>query len=149
MHSPNPFRDFADWRLRIYEGRPRESVRFFRRSLNHSMVWMLVMRGYFDGNPPTVGECQDICRCSRLTTRKLIADAVQRSYFDLQTGSDDLRKRSVSPTRRTIDEYVEMVQGYLAICETMRMNLSRTADGAAAHETPQPIVPVPMVPNQS
>lgn len=123
MRPSNPFRDFADWRLRIYEERPRESVRFFRSSLNHSMVWMLVMRGHFDGRPPTVGECQDIGRCSRLTARKLINDAVVLGYFELQTDSDDHRKRSVHPTERTVREYVEMVHSYLEICETMRPEL--------------------------
>lgn len=117
MTSQNAFRDFADWRLQIYKVRPRESVRFFRSSLDHSMVWMLVMRGHFDGSPPTVGECQSIGRCSPLTARKLIADAVVLGYFELRTDSIDHRKRSVYPTERTIREYVEMVQGYAAIFE--------------------------------
>lgn len=117
MKSQNAFRDFADWRLQIYKVRPRESVRFFRSSLDHSMVWMLVMRGHFDGRPPTVGECQNIGRCSLLTARKLIADAVVLGYFELRTDSVDHRKRSVYPTERTINEYVEMVQGYAAIFE--------------------------------
>lgn len=137
MHSPNAFRDFADWRLQIYKGRPRESVRFFRSSLDHSMVWMLVMRGYFDGEPPTVGECQDIGRCSRLTARKLITDAVVLGYFTIKTDSDDHRKRTVYPTERTISEYVEMVQGYATIFESFRANnqsLSNASltDGKAA-----------------
>lgn len=117
MKSQNAFRDFADWRLQIYKVRPRESVRFFRSSLDHSMVWMLVMRGHFDGRPPTVGECQNIGRCSLLTARKLIADAVVLGYFELRTDSVDHRKRSVHPTERTINEYVEMVQGYAEIFE--------------------------------
>ena len=139
MPSPNPYRVFADWRLQIYKGRPRESVRFFRSSLSHSMVWMLVMRGYFDGQPPTVGECQDIGRSSRLTVRKLITDAVVLGYLELKTDSDDQRKRSVYPTQRTIDEYVAMVREYMAIFETIREEAPDPADEASA----RPGLPLP------
>lgn len=134
MQAPNPFRDFADWRLQIYKDRPRETVRFFRRSINHSMVWMLVMRGYFDGQAPTVGECQDIGKCSRLTARKLIADAVALGYLELRTDSEDNRKRTVYPTDRTISEYVDMVEGYLAISKRICPDTPAPADESQKSE---------------
>ena len=88
MKASEALREFANWRLQTYARRPRESVRFFRSSLDHSMVWMLVMRGHYDNNPPTVGECQDIARCSRLTTRKLIGDAVAKGLLEVRSAPD-------------------------------------------------------------
>jgi len=117
MKAADVFRAFADWRLQTFARRPRESVRFFRSSLDHSMVWMLVMRGHFNGNPPTVGECQDIARCSRLTTRKLIADAVSKGLLQVHPAADDHRKRIVRPSERTIAEYESMVRGYISFFE--------------------------------
>lgn len=117
MEALAAFREFADWRLQTYARRPRESVRFFRSSLDHSMVWMLVMRGYYDSRPPTVGECQDIARCSRLTTRKLIGDAISKGLLEVRSTSDDHRKRFVCPTEKTIAEYADMVRGYLGFLE--------------------------------
>lgn len=117
MQTSNPYREFADWRLRTFAGRARESVRFFRSSLNHSVVWMLVIRGYYDNNPPTVGECIDIGLCSRLTTRKLIADAVSLGYLEVQSDGGDQRKRNVHPTELTLREYVAMVRGYMDMCD--------------------------------
>lgn len=134
MMSETAFRDFADWRLQVYRDRPRESVRFFRSSLDHSMIWMLVMRGHFDDHAPTVGECQGIGRCSPLTTRKLIGDAVALGYFEIRTDSADHRKRSVHPTERTITEYVEMVQGYAAIFESIVTSEPMSVDVADRKE---------------
>ena len=127
MKASEPLRAFADWRLQTYARRPRESVRFFRSSLDHSMVWMLVMRGYYAKSPPTVGECQDIARCSRLTTRKLIADAVSKGLLEIRLAADDHRKRIVCPTERTIAEYVDMVRGYARFFEEARPDGDRRA----------------------
>jgi DNA-binding MarR family transcriptional regulator len=127
MKTEEAFREFADWRLQIYARRPRESVRFFRSSLDHSMVWMLVMRGHYDNAPPTVGECQDIARCSRLTTRKLIGDAVGKGLFEVRPAPDDHRKRIVCPTERTIAEYADMVRGYLGFFEQIASDEARAA----------------------
>ena len=119
MKASEAFREFATWRLQTFARRPRESVRFFRSSLDHSMVWMLVMRGHYDNSPPTVGECQDIARCSRLTTRKLIGNAVSKGLLEVRSSPDDHRKRIVCPTQRTIAEYADMVLGYLSFFEQM------------------------------
>jgi hypothetical protein len=130
MKASEPLRAFADWRLQTYARRPRESVRFFRSSLDHSMVWMLVMRGYYDNSPPTLGECQDIARCSRLTTRKLIADAVSKGLLEIRLAADDHRKRIVCPTERTIAEYVDMVRGYARFFDEARPDADQRRVGA-------------------
>jgi hypothetical protein len=133
MAGSGALRAFADWRLQTYARRPRESVRFFRSSLDHSMVWMLVMRGHYDNNSPTVGECQDIARCSRLTTRKLIGDAVAKGLLEVRPAPDDHRKRIVCPTERTIAEYVDMVRGYLTFFEMIGAEEGR-GGADASHE---------------
>ena len=119
MEASEIFREFATWRLQTYARRPRESVRFFRSSLDHSMVWMLVMRGHYENSPPTVGECQDIAGCSRLTARKLIGDAVAKGLLEVRHAPGDHRKRIVCPTERTAAEYVDMVLGYASFFEQM------------------------------
>jgi hypothetical protein len=133
MKVSEAFREFANWRLQTYARRPRESVRFFRSSLDHSMVWMLVMRGHFDRNPPTIGECQDIARCSRLTTRKLIADAVSRGLLEIQSQPADHRKRVVCATETTIAEYADMVRGYLDFLRRVELDEGQT-DAAGPHQ---------------
>jgi DNA-binding MarR family transcriptional regulator len=141
MKASEALREFANWRLQTYARRPRESVRFFRSSLDHSMVWMLVMRGHYDNNPPTVGECQDIARCSRLTTRKLIGDAVAKGLLEVRSAPDDHRKRIVCPTERTVAEYADMVRGYLSFFETIgsgegRSDADRSHHGILAKSSP-------------
>src|SRR3954467_11618165 len=106
---------FAEWRLRIqFAQSSRQSVLFFRRSRDHSIVWMLVMRGYYMGAPPSVRECQEKATCSRPTTRKMLADAQARGFIDIRPAADDSRKRLVYPSKRAIEEYESMVMGYLS-----------------------------------
>jgi hypothetical protein len=133
MKASEALREFANWRLQTYARRPRESVRFFRSSLDHSMVWMLVMRGHYDNNPPTVGECQDIACCSRLTTRKLIGDAVAKGLLEVRSAPDDHRKRIVCPTERTIAEYADMVRGYFSFFERVGSDQGRSDADRSHH----------------
>ncbi len=108
---------FPGWRFDIYTRRPRETVRYFRASLPHSVIWMMVMRGHFGAGPPTLGQCQEAVACSPLTTRKLIADAVARGYLELRQDGDDSRRRLVCPTPLTVAEFKGMVDGYLDFFE--------------------------------
>jgi hypothetical protein len=95
------------------------------------------MRGYYDDDPPTVGDCQDIARCSRLTTRKLIADAVAKGLLEVRPAADDHRKRIVCPTERTVMEYMSMVRGYVDFCGQVRFSSGADWRGAACvGETP-------------
>jgi hypothetical protein len=111
---------FAEWRLRIqFAQSSRQSVLFFRRSRDHSIVWMLVMRGYYMGAPPSVRECQEKATCSRPTTRKMLADAQARGFIDIRPAADDSRKRLVYPSKRAIEEYESMVMGYLSLWDTL------------------------------
>ena len=111
---------FAEWRLRIqFSESSRKSVLFFRRSRDHSIVWMLVMRGHYLGKPPSVRECQEKATCSRPTTRKLLTDAEAKGFIDIRADAEDSRKRLVFPSRRTVEEYESMVMGYLGLSETL------------------------------
>ena len=117
---------FAEWRQRIqFSDSSRKSVLFFRRSRDHSIVWMLVMRGHYLGTPPTVRECQEKATSSRPTTRKLIADAEAKGFFEISSAADDSRKRLVHPSRRTVEEYESMVDGYLSLAETLGLRGKR------------------------
>ena len=114
------FLAFAEWRLRIqFAQGSRKSVLFFRRSRDHSIVWMLVMRGHYMGAPPSVRECQEKAICSRPTTRKMLADAQARGFIDIRAAADDSRKRLVYPSKRAIEEYESMVMGYLSLRDTL------------------------------
>jgi len=114
------FLAFAEWRLRIqFAQSSRQSVLFFRRSRDHSILWMLVMRGYYQDAPPSVRECQEKATCSRPTTRKLLADAQARGFIEIRPAADDSRKRLVYPSKRAVEEYESMVMGYLSLWETL------------------------------
>ena len=111
---------YSAWRIDLHRSRkPRLTVRFFRRSRNHSLIWNFVMQGYFQGTPRTMGECEDIAGWSRPTTRKLLNDARQRGFLDIQTAEDDQRKRLVLPTPVTIAEYESMVKGHIAFVSSL------------------------------
>jgi hypothetical protein len=117
---------FAEWRLRIqFAQSSRQSVLFFRRSRDHSIIWMLVMRGHYLGAPPSVRECQEKATCSRPTTRKLLADAQARGFIDIRAAADDSRKRLVTPSKRAIEEYESMVMGYLGLADTLGLPRKR------------------------
>lgn len=115
MAPSSLYRRFTEWRLQSHFRRPRRSVRFFRGSLDHSLIWVLVMKGHYAQNHPTIGDCQTLATGrSRLTIRKLIADAVTKGFLEIRPASEDSRKRCVHPTRRTVLEYEDMVRGYQA-----------------------------------
>lgn len=112
--SKNVYLAYSTWRISLHRSRkPRLTVRFFRRSRNHSLIWNFVMQGYYEGTPRTMGEIEDIAAWSRPTTRKLLNDARQRGFFDIRPSKDDQRKRLVFPTQVTISEFEAMVKGHM------------------------------------
>jgi hypothetical protein len=112
--APNVYLAYSTWRIDLHRSRkPRLSVRFFRRSRNHSLIWNFVMQGHFEGTPRTLGECEDIAAWSRPTTRKFLNDARQRGFLDIRPSKDDQRKRLVFPTPLTVTEYEAMVKNHM------------------------------------
>jgi hypothetical protein len=118
---PNAYLAFAKWRVDLYRSqKPRESVRFFRRSRNHSLLWNFIMYGYYSDNAPTVGECEQVTAWSRPTARKLMAEAESKGLIEIRAAPEDQRKRRVHPTEKTIAEYEAMVGGYLNLWQQLQ-----------------------------
>ncbi|HTI88598.1 MAG TPA: hypothetical protein VL966_18505 [Alphaproteobacteria bacterium] len=134
---------FANWRFQVQRAsKIRQSIFFFRRSFDHTLIWTLVMRGHYRKSLPTVRDCQNAASCSRLTTRKLLADAEALGFLVIRPAPDDSRKRLVHPTPRAVAEYEAMVKRYLGLWETLLVSepglRSRARRGGrkAARKTP-------------
>lgn len=134
------FLAFANWRFQVQRtAKIRQSIFFFRRSFDHTLIWTLVMRGYYRKALPSVRDCQNAATCSRLTTRKLLADAEALGFLAIRPAPDDNRKRLVHPTERAVAEYEAMVTRYLGLWETLLGQASR--DGAGAENGSRKRVP--------
>jgi DNA-binding MarR family transcriptional regulator len=111
---------FSSWRIQLHSSpKVRESVRFFRRSRNHTIIWNYVMQGYFGDNPRTIGECEKVTAWSQPTTYKLLREADRAGFLEIRQDPDDQRKKLVLPTSQTIKEYESMVKGYTKLFETL------------------------------
>jgi hypothetical protein len=109
------YRAFAEWRLTTHRKGKGRSVRFFRLTRDHTVIWSTVMRGHYVGQPPTIQECIAEVRCSKETARRIIVLAQSRGYFQIRTAPDDARKRLVAPSKQCVAEYQAMVDGYLEL----------------------------------
>jgi DNA-binding MarR family transcriptional regulator len=111
---------FANWRFQTQRAtKIRRSIFFFRSSFDHTLIWTLVMRGYYRKALPSVRDCQNAASCSRLTTRKLLADAEALGFLVIRPAPNDSRKRLVHPTPRAVAEYEAMVKRYLGLWDTL------------------------------
>lgn len=116
----NKYLAFAEWRITTHRSRNvRKSVRFFRKTRNHTLLWTVMMRGHYRGTPPSVNECIGEATCSRQTTRKILLAAQSEGFLRIVPADDDSRKRLVVPTERCVAEYEAMVNGYLALAESI------------------------------
>lgn len=133
---PDIYLAFANWRFQVQRtAKIRRSIFFFRSSFDHTLIWTLVMRGYYRKALPSVRECQNAATCSRLTTRKLLADAEALGFLAIRPAPDDSRKRLVHPTARAVAEYEGMVKRYLGLWDTLMAEAQK--DAAAAHRSPR------------
>jgi hypothetical protein len=121
----NVYHAFAEWRLGTHRSGRGRSVRFFRLTRDHTVIWSMVMRGYYAGNPPTIRECISEANCSKETARRIILLAEARGYFQLRPTPGDKRKRLVVPMRPCVAEYEAMVDGYLKLPETLGLKGSK------------------------
>src|SRR5882757_2117004 len=104
---------FAERQFKVHRSKTAEqSVRFFRQSIDHTLLWIMVMRGYYLDKPPTVKEIILQSRCSKETVRKIIARAQLKGYLEAEVSDQDRRRRLVRPTKLTITEYERLVDGY-------------------------------------
>lgn len=125
----NRYRAFAEWRLGTHRiGRGR-SVRFFRLTRDHTVIWSTVMRGHYAAAPPAIRECIAEVRCSKETARRIILLAQARGYFQLRDAPGDARKRLVVPSKQCVAEYEAMVDGYLRLPEMLGVRRPRSRAG--------------------
>jgi hypothetical protein len=107
---------YTQWRI----GHLRhESVTFFRNSPHRSLIWFMVMRGYYDGAPPSLQDCIAASLCSTGTARGIVATAQAKGYFRFVSDPGDSRKRRVAPTALCVAEYQEMVGIFLRLADLL------------------------------
>jgi hypothetical protein len=119
MATDDRYRAFAEWRLTTHRKGKGRTVRFFRLTRDHTIIWSTVMRGHYVGQPPTIHECIAEARCSKETARRIIVIAQSRGYFHIRPAPDDARKRLVAPSKQVVVEYQNMVDGYLELPEIL------------------------------
>jgi hypothetical protein len=115
----NWFLAFAEWRIERYSVNPRMSVRFFRQSHNHALIWAMVMRGYYTKSPPSFKDCIRSATCATETTRKIIFNGVSRGYLSLDAALEDSRKKLINPSKKCIEEYGSHVGMFLKFAEIL------------------------------
>lgn len=105
---------YARLKLTVQQARDAQSsVRFFRRSLDHSRIWMLVIEGHYSGRPPSVQECIGAARCSRMTARRVLEDAEAMGFLSIRIDETSRRRREVVPTLLCIQQYEVVVDRHL------------------------------------
>lgn len=111
--AANPYLAYIDYRMANHQARPASDIfRYFRKSTDHSTLWMTVMRGHYLQEPASFKTCITALRCSRETARKMIFDAQAKGYFVIRQAGDDRRMKLVTPTRRCIEHFEMMVDSY-------------------------------------
>jgi hypothetical protein len=111
--STNAYLAYAEFRIAKHRAKPTsETFRYFRQTVHHSVLWMIVMRGHYTGNSPSLKQCINEVRISKDTARKIITDAQARGYLELRFTGDDKRKKLVCPTAVCIAEFESMVDAY-------------------------------------
>ena len=112
------YRGFAEWRSMDRSVRSG-TLRYFHLSTNHSIVWSLVMIGFYAGKPPSMKDCITRTPCSPVTTRKIIAGAKARGLFVASFDAGDRRVQLLRPTAKCIAEFESMVDNYCAFIPTI------------------------------
>jgi hypothetical protein len=109
----NPYLAYIDYRMASHRAKPSSDIlRFFRKSIDHSTLWLTVMRGHYLDDVPSFKICITSVRCSRETARKIIFDAQEKGYLQIRQAGDDRRKKLVYPTKRCIEHFERMVDNY-------------------------------------
>ena len=109
----NPYLAYIEYRMANHRSRPASDIFcYFRKSSDHSTVWMTVMKGHYLNQPASFKTCITAVKCSRETARKIIFDAQSKGYLQIRQAADDRRKRLVCPTKRCIEHFEVMVDSY-------------------------------------
>ena len=111
--TANPYLMYAEFRLAKHRAKPTsETFRYFRQTVHHSVLWMVVMRGHYVGDLPSLKDCIHEVEISKDTVRKIINDARAKGYLEWRPSPDDRRKKLVAPTRQCIAEFESLVDAY-------------------------------------
>jgi hypothetical protein len=105
----NPYLAFAEWRLEQRSIHTRRTVKYFRQSRDHMILWTFVIRGHYIGRAPSCNDCIREVPRAKETARKLLFAAVAKGYFELRPSPSDRRKKLVHPSRQCVREYENMV----------------------------------------
>jgi hypothetical protein len=123
------FLAFAEWRIERYSVNPRKSVKFFKQSHSHALIWAMVMRGYYTNTPPSFKDCIRQAACATETTRKIIFNAVHEGYFVIEHAAHDSRKKLIRPSAQCVAEYESHVGTFLNFAEILRPATDARAEG--------------------
>ncbi|HEY4134382.1 MAG TPA: hypothetical protein VGO34_04125 [Alphaproteobacteria bacterium] len=111
---------FAEWRADIQRRTDAwRTVKFFRQSRSHTILWTEVMRGHYTGAPPGVTDCVAAMPCARMTARKIIALAEQKGYFLRRVAAGDSRRKLLLPSPTCVAEYEAMVDEFLHLADRL------------------------------
>jgi hypothetical protein len=127
------FLAFAEWRIERYSVNPRKSVKFFKQSHSHALIWAMVMRGHYTNMPPTFKDFIRQAACATETTRKIIFNAVHAGYFVIEQAAQDSRKKLIRPSWQCVSEYESHVGTFLNFAEVLRS----ATDGRAQGQMPR------------
>jgi DNA-binding MarR family transcriptional regulator len=109
----NPYLAYAEFRIAKHRAKPTsQTFRYFRQTVHHSVLWMIVMRGYYVDDLPSLKDCLHEVNISKDTVRKIINDAQANGYLEWRSTPDDRRKKLIAPTRLCIAEFEGLVDAY-------------------------------------
>lgn len=109
----NAYLAYAEFRIAKHRAKPTsQTFRYFRQTVHHSVLWMIVMRGYYVDDLPSLKDCIHEVNISKDTVRKIINDAQARGYLEWRSAPEDRRKKLIAPTRQCIAEFESLVDAY-------------------------------------
>jgi hypothetical protein len=115
---------FAEWRLAVQRARHRrKSVKYFRLTTHHLIIWTVIMRGYYVGRPPSLNDCLRSVTCAAETARKIILTAHAKGYLEFRQAPSDQRKKLIYPSPQCIVEYERHVDTFLRLSQELKSTL--------------------------
>ncbi len=119
---------FAEWRLDVQRARHRrKSVKYFRLTTHHLIIWTVIMRGYYAGRPPSFNDCLRSVTCAAETARKIILTGHAKGYLELRQAPSDHRKKLIHPTPQCVAEYERHVDTFLRLSQELASTRRRLA----------------------
>jgi hypothetical protein len=113
---------FAEWRLGVQRARHRRrTVKYFRLTTHHLIIWTTIMRGYYAGRPPSLNDCLRSVTCAAETARKIILTAHGKGYLEFRQSPADQRKKLIYPSPQCIAEYERHVDTFLRLSEELEL----------------------------